>query len=179
MSIYTVFGNAIALFILWLFVSAGYSKLLPSHRDYYLQVFRDYGISSQSFAGVLIYSVGAFEVLTGFLVIAPPLRTPGLIIAGLILSSYLLLMAQQLRQGKAQMECGCSGPNSGIQLSPSLLIRNAVLIAILPIATNTGLGWEFQSWLVSIMTAFMLVLTSLSVDQLLRNTQKIKAINAH
>lgn len=180
MSIDAILGNAVALFILWMFVSAGYSKLLPSHRDYYLQIFDGYGINSSLLASSLIYCVGTLEVLTGFFVISPPLRTTGLVMAGFTLLAYMLLMVYQLRQGKSGMECGCSGPNSGIQLSPLLLIRNIVLITLLPIALNTTeTGWDFQSWLLSTMTALMLVLTSLSVDQLLRNTQKIKAINAH
>ncbi len=178
MSVITVLGNAVALFTLWLFVTAGYSKLQSGNRAFYLRVFDGYGITSRALAESLIYVVGLLEIVTGLLVMAPPLRTLGLAMAAVMLLGYLLLMAYQLRQGKASMECGCSGPDSGIQLSPLLLLRNVILIGLLPLALLAVPGWSTSLWLLSVATALMLVLTSLSADQLLRNFQKIDALKA-
>ena len=91
-------------------------------------------------------------------------------------SVYLLVFAKQMLQGKADMNCGCAGPGADLIISPMLLLRNAVLVALCLFAIGYGTTTTGMAWLVVLPLALVLGLIYLSCDQLIANQQKIQLI---
>ena len=122
----SVLSDAMAIFVLWLFMSAGIHKLKPENKDYYDQLITDYGVK-RLFGSWLFMVVGLIEVITALLVIPAATRDIGATLSIILLLTYMLVMGAQLIQGKTDLDCGCAGPGSRIKVSKWLLIRNASL----------------------------------------------------
>ncbi|WP_339668505.1 MauE/DoxX family redox-associated membrane protein [Dasania marina] len=171
-----VLANAAALFLLWLFVAAGSSKLQRSNGNYYAVVFTGYGIPPGFWAQQLPKMVGLVEVIVGMMVVVPALRQWGAIAAAAILASYFLLVAWQLMQGKTGMDCGCAGPDDEIKISGHLLIRNLLLLALALFCLLSVGSSGVMPWVMSVLAASIMVLLYLSCEQLMVTAQRIKLL---
>ncbi|NIB42610.1 hypothetical protein HBA55_23585 [Pseudomaricurvus alkylphenolicus] len=168
-----VAGNATALFLLWLLVSSGSQKLQPAHGFYYEVVFQGYGIHHPLLARHLPKVLGLFEIVVGMAIAVPSLRVLGGSAAAALLSAYLVLIAWQLVNGKADMDCGCAGPEGEVKISPHLLVRNLVLVALALFSVMAGSGSGVMPWVLSTLMAAVLVLVYLSSEQLIATAQRI------
>ena len=183
MDIINVLANAIALAMLWLFASAGLSKLIPANRHYYQNVFRDYGIALPGLAAALVWLLGCLELLGGLLIVFPLTRLQGLIVCGVLLVVYMLAMARQLWQGRLDMDCGCTGSAGSVKVSPALLLRNSVFTGLLVVCfidLTWAAGAELSGsyWLMAVPMGMSLILINQSSEQLLANAQKLRLLKS-
>ncbi|WP_342805105.1 MauE/DoxX family redox-associated membrane protein [Alteromonas sp. M12] len=179
MNVFNFLSDAIALFFMWLFVRAAIHKLQASNREYYKQLFADYGVTKPKLASALSYVLGALELIIAVALIFEATRTNASIIAALLLSIYLTGMAIQLIQGKRDINCGCSGPNSHIKVSWPLILRNAVLVPLVLICTLPTAGFASSLWFAVLMTGAFLILTYSCVENLIANAQKISILRTN
>lgn len=173
MDMLAVFTTAMTLFVFWLFVNAGISKLRPDNRSYYQQVFAGYGITRANPARVFIVLIGAIELLIGVLPLFPASRSLGFVCCLCVLTIYFATFAVQLWQGKRDIDCGCAGPGFNIKVSPALLLRNLVLIACIALAAQGEVIYLLHAWLIALPLAVMLIVIYLSADHLLANQYKL------
>jgi len=166
--------------MLWMFVSAGISKLAPANREFYQSVFDSYGVKHAGIARISTWSLGSMELLAGVLTVLPESRALGAAACVVLLSVYMLAMANQIRQGKLDADCGCTGPGGGVAISPVLLIRNGVLIGLLILVFLVDASFlgrpEVEHWLLPSLLAVMFILISVCAEQLLASAQKLKRL---
>jgi hypothetical protein len=179
MNLFNFLSDVVALFLMWLFIRASIHKLQVDNREYYKLLFADYGISNSNIAFVLLYLLGVVEMIIPFALLLESSRLMASIIAVLLLSTYLVGMAVQLIQGKRDMSCGCSGPNSQMKISWSLIIRNAVLVLLTLSCMLPGAGFSSQTWFATLMTSGFMILTYSCAENLIANAQKISILRAH
>ncbi len=77
----------------------------------------------------------AAELGTVALLLSPAARPWGFVAAGLLLSLYTAAIGVNLLRGRLGIDCGCFGPALRLELSGTLLARNALLLA------GTLVGW--------------------------------------
>ena len=72
-----ILSDSSALFLFWLFASAGISKFKLENRHYYSELMNEYlGGWAQKLGGFIML-IGGAEVLSGLLLLAPSTRTAG------------------------------------------------------------------------------------------------------
>ena len=170
----TVIHHSLLLFFIWLMMTAALHKF--RHGSYYAALLRDYLTLPNRAYRPTIYFIAVSESLTALLLLIPSMRVSALIAIALLLTLYLFGMSWQLLQGRGDLDCGCSGPAAGIHLSPALLIRNLILIALTGFASSTVdpisvTGFEITA----VVSALFLILLYLCAEQLLANAQRFRA----
>jgi len=165
-----------AIFFLWLFASAGIHKLLPDNKRYFIELLVEYGINNKSFGVFLLYALGALELLVAIAIVFHGTREVAALIAIVLLLTYLIVMAMQLYQGKADISCGCAGPNANTKISASLLWRNAFLsfMALTCLSPSVELSGSF--WAINIMSGLIMIILYSSIERLLENAQLIELL---
>lgn len=176
MELMAITGNAIALFLLWLFLSTGLHKLQPANHGYYADVFSNYGVALPAIARYLPKLVGAAEIAVGVLIVLPNTRAIGVAAAVAVLLIYLVLMARQLSLGNKDIDCGCAGPLGDTRISSQLLWRNGVLVALALCCLLPAKEFGMQSVALVFAFALLLILLYLSAEQLIGNGQKLKRL---
>ncbi len=176
MELMSIASNAIALFLLWLFLSTGLHKIKPVNGSYYAKVFSNYGVSVPAVARLLPKLVGAVEIIIGVLVVLPNTRVIGVVAAVTALLIYLILMARQLWLGKKDMDCGCAGPLSDSKISDRLLFRNGVLIALALCCLAPSPHFGIYNVELIFPFSLLLIMLYLSVEQLISNGQKLERL---
>ncbi|WFB05766.1 hypothetical protein LRS74_01080 [Streptomyces sp. LX-29] len=113
-------------------------------------------------AGAAAKGVIALEAATGLLLLVPPLRGAGLLLATVLLAAFTAVVARALRS-RVPVSCRCFGGSAG-PLGPPQLIRNAVLLLVVvgaaPGVLDPGrLVWQaqFTAWLAGAVAALVLV----------------------
>ncbi len=173
MALLVVVSTAVALFMCWLLVNAGLHKINPANKQYYAQLVSTYTFERLKPKGWVIFSLGIAEIALALLLILPHTRSYVAPLVCLLLLSYMASMAFQLYQGKKDLACGCSGPNSHLKVSMGLLLRNCILAAgvlfcLLPLSPlNIDLGF------LAGCVALACIVFYLSCEQLLANAQKL------
>jgi len=167
-------STASALFICWLFVQAGIHKLNSNNDLYFTSLFSEYGLSDNTIAKLIIKLVALFELGVAIAIVFPQTRSAAAMVAAVLLFAYLLNMAFQLYQGKKDLDCGCSGPAGGLKISGHL--RNLLLIGITLFCLNPAAGSVVNAWLLALLLAIVAILVHQSVEQLIGNAQKLKAL---
>ena len=172
-------SDVMAIFLMWLFVNASIHKLQVDNRNYYQQLFSDYGLRNKNIAIALCYFLGVVEMTLAFTILFEATRSQAAILSVLLLSVYLIGMTVQLIQGKRDMSCGCSGANSQLKISWPLIIRNGVLIVLTLNCTLPGAGFPPQLWFAVLMASGFMILTYSCVENLIVNAQKISILRAY
>ena len=177
----TIFAYAIKLLIAGLFLHAGISKLNPQNQHYYQGVVQGYGFTDSSFKlgsllNIMPFIIGGFETLTALAIVIQQTTSFGLVAAAALLGLYGAIFAKQLLQGKADINCGCAGPGADVKISPMLLLRNGVLVALCVFALLVESSSFAASWFVVLPLAAVLSLIYLSSEQLMLNQQKIQML---
>ncbi len=177
MNTLSVLSDATAIFMLWLFMSAGIHKLKPANKDYYNQLLNDYGVTPL-LGSRLFLVVGLIEVITALMVIPSATRDIGAVMSIALLLTYMLVMGAQLWQGKTDLDCGCAGPGSRIKVSKFLLLRNASLSVLCGMLFVSGVPGINSLLLLTAFTSIFLILLYQSMEQLLDNFEIIKILRA-
>lgn len=172
----SLFSDAVALFFLWLFFSAGLSKLTPQNLSYYQELFDEYGIHSARLSAIMVKTLGAVELLSALAIVFPTTRTFAATVIFALLLTYLVSMYLQLRQGKKDQDCGCAGPGAHIKISPATIWRNAILSFLAISCLFSPYSQINTQWFLSLVFAFFLILTYLSAEKAIANYQRIQLL---
>ena len=174
-------SDCLALFLLWLFVTAGIHKLQYRNRNYYQRVISAYGFDSLAASLNFRRLLGLFELLLGMTILVPLWREVAAITATLLLLGYFVLMATQLWQGKRDVDCGCAGPMSDSKIAPALLVRNAFLIVVALFCVMNDSSALFSAALndrsaalFALPLAIMMPILYMCCEQLIVNGQKLQ-----
>ena len=176
MFILSITSDAIAIFLMWLFISAGIQKLYPKDKNYFAIIMKNYGWKSTASAPLIAKLLGSFELLLGLTIVIPTTRTTSALLAATLLFVYMLLMAYQLNQGRRDIECGCGGPGNQLEISELLLLRNIILIGLAYFCLNTGSAFQFSYWSLSAAFSLLIILIYQSSEQLMSNADKLKTL---
>lgn len=113
-------------------------------------------------AGAVAKAIVALEAATALLLLIPPLRSTGLLLATVLLAAFTTVVARALRL-RAPVSCRCFGGSAG-PVGPPQLTRNALLLlgvlGAAPGALDPGhLVWQaqFTAWLSGAVAALVLV----------------------
>ncbi|MEJ2760627.1 MAG: MauE/DoxX family redox-associated membrane protein [Gammaproteobacteria bacterium] len=168
---------ALVLFFLWLLAGAAAHKLL--HPGYYSGLVRSHVSSGETAAAVLVRLIAAGEAALAVSLIVPPARTAAFLATALLLAAYALAILRQLAAGKKDMRCGCAGPASDLRISPALVARNCLLVALALVGgvPATGGMTAVQAVIAGIMGLF-LITVYLCSEQLLHNAQQLRALRS-
>ena len=164
---------AVSLFCAWLFGTAALHKFRAT--QWYAGLMARY-LERSSVPRPAVILVALLEAGCAIAVLVPATRTPGLLLAALLLLGYAALLALQLQRGRADMNCGCAGPASDTSISPGLVYRNlacaslAALAAMLPAGAT---AWSMAVVATSGLIGLFLVLVYLACEQVIANTQHI------
>ena len=164
-------GIGLAWFLVWLFGQAAWHKFGAA--DFYLQLMRRY-LGPIPGGRLAVWTVAAVEGLTALALLLPQTRAAGLLAAAGLLLAYAGLMALQLWRGRADMQCGCAGPDSQLGISWALVLRNAVCAALALLPLGTAAGAVPTSWGglgVAVFVAVFAVLIYLTCEQIVSNAQ--------
>ena len=179
MTIYNVLSDCVALFMLWLLMTAGTSKLKPENKRFYENLLSEYGVSQRSLTKGVVLLLGAMEVLLALAIFLPFSRYYAAFAVGLLLSFYLVVMAVKLYEGKVDMDCGCAGPGAEMKISPILLWRNALLVLATLVCLVPSVGQIQPLWFISSMLALFGIMLYSSIEKLIANKQIIHAMRTH
>ncbi|MEP1470885.1 MAG: MauE/DoxX family redox-associated membrane protein [Halieaceae bacterium] len=163
---------SIALFLAWLFATAGMHKLRSP--AWYAGLISRY-LDVQKLSRGLVVVVAISELACAILLLLNETRVLGLVLAAILLVAYAALMMLQLQRGRADMNCGCAGPASDTTISPGLVYRNlvcaglAVLAATLPLQ---GAEWSLALLVTSALVSLFLALVYIACEQLIANSQR-------
>lgn len=94
-----------------------------------LEVVRDFGGVPRAAASAVTLTVGLTEWLAAALLFSPSYRVLGALLAALILTVYLALIARSLIAGRRDVDCGCSFGPARHSLGTYEVVRNSVLAA--------------------------------------------------
>jgi uncharacterized membrane protein YphA (DoxX/SURF4 family) len=95
-----------------------------------LEVVRDFGGVPRGAAAAAAVTVGIVEWLSAALLFVPSYRVLGALIASIVLTVYLALIARSMLEGRRDVDCGCSFGPARRSLGGFEVGRNAVLAAM-------------------------------------------------
>lgn len=179
MTISNVLSDCVALFMLWLLMTAGLSKLKPENKRFYENLLSEYGVAQPSLAKSIVLLLGVTEVVLALAIFLPFSRYFAAFAVGLLLSFYLGVMAVKLYEGKVDMDCGCAGPGAEMKISPILLWRNGLLILATFLCFAPSVGQIQPMWFISSMLALFGIMLYSSIEKLIANKQIIHAMRTH
>lgn len=166
------FATGIAVFACGLFAQAGYAKL--KQPGAYRQPLQEY-LGIRALPAWAPRAVGGLELAAAFAVALPATRGLGAIVCASLLLCYAIAMAMQVRQGRVDLRCGCSGPASDTRVSPALVIRNVMAaLPCLGLVFVAGAPVPAPAVLIGAALGVVLLLTYLSGDQIIANRQRLQ-----
>ena len=163
---------SIALFLAWLFATAGFHKLRSP--SWYAGLISRY-LDVQKLSRSLLVVVAMSELTCAALLLFNETRVLGLAFAAILLVAYAALMMVQLQRGRADMNCGCAGPASDTSISPGLVYRNLVCAVIAVMAAGLPLqsgDWSLSLFVISGLVSVFLALVFVACEQLIANAQR-------
>lgn len=161
--------TGVALFLSWVFGAAGIHKLQSP--AYYSRLVSAY-LPSPGLARFALPAIALGELCVALALLFPTSRSLGLAAAAAVLAGYALSMAWQYMRGRADLECGCSGPASNVTVGPGLILRNLVcagLAGSLVFSGHAPLG--VMGMVLAVFLALFLVFVYLCSDQIIANAQ--------
>jgi len=179
MTITHVLSDGVALFMLWLFMTAGISKLKPENKRFYRELLNEYGMTNPLLGKSIVFILGVTEILVALAILLPISRYFAAFAVGSLLTFYLIIMAVQLYKGKVDMDCGCAGPGAEMKISPVLLWRNGLLILVTFFCLAPSVGQIQPVWFISSMSALFAIMLYSSIEKLIANKQIIHAMRTH
>lgn len=168
----SVIGNGFALFFAWLFALAAIQKLRAP--DYYRNLMSTY-IPALPPGRIMLLPLAFGELTLAVLLLIPQLRVYGLVGSAGLLLAYAAMMAWQIRDGRAGMDCGCSGPASVLAVSPALVVRNLLCagLALLAMSAPIGAVVGAVGLILSAVISLFMITFYLCSDQVIANAQQM------
>jgi len=167
-----------------LLVGAGGHKL--TNRIQFRAILQAYQILPVALVPLAGLMLGMFELVLGFVWAAGWQATPAAWATALLLAAYALAISINLMRGRSYIDCGCGfasaigreSKREGIQqLSISLVLRNAVLIAGALVVTlpSTDRLLGIMDYLFAVLACLVLILFYGAFNQLLINDNAIRS----
>ena len=159
----------VSLFLCWIFGAAGVHKLQSP--AYYSRLVSAY-LPSPGIARLAVPAIAVGELCVALALLLPASRSLGLAAAGAVLAAYAMSMTWQYLRGRADLECGCSGPASSVTVGPALILRNLVcagLAASLVFSGHAPPG--AMGMALAVFLALFLVFVYICSDQIIANAQ--------
>ena len=119
-----VLGLALRSSVALVLLSAAVHKLRDPAA--FAAVVADYRLVPRASALVLSRLIILAELMVGATL---PIARGAAVGAFALFAMYSAAIAINLRRGRRDLDCGCAGPARRVPIGPSLLVRNAVLIA--------------------------------------------------
>lgn len=163
-----ILGSGITYFVAVLFAHAGLSKW-RSPQAYQETVASTLG----SAAGIrAVRLIGAVELGSAALMVAPASRELGLILAAALLISYAAVMGWHVYRGQVELRCGCGGPGSDTRVGGELIWRNVVLAGCALWATGFAVPFGVTAVWLALAVALVCVIAYAALDQAIENRQR-------
>lgn len=111
------------------------------------------------------------EAVAGVALLFDTTRTAGLVLGLLVLGAATAGVAINVARGHTEIDCGCGGAEGHTRLSWALVVRNAVLLALLVLGAQAG-GDRSLVWIDYLSVAggtLMLLTLYAAANQLLAN----------
>lgn len=164
---------AIAAFLAWLFLVAGWHKL--RHPAQFSELAAQYlpAPLRPLWRDGLVYPVGALEIAVALTLLLPQARSGAALTAAALLAGYALMMAWQLLQGRRDLRCGCAGPASDVLVSPALVARNLLTasLALLLALPSAPMILSVAGLVLALSMAGFFIGLYLAAEQLISNSQ--------
>ena len=164
-----VVGASALLFVSAVVGGAALHKLRD--RVTFRETVRDYRLLPDALAATGALLIVVTEISAVCLMLVPPTRSVGALLAGALLVLYAGAIAINLARGRTEIDCGCSWGAGGQGISAWLLLRNAVL---LPFAFLAGSSWAGRPFgpadgLVALAAGLGLLMLYHAADRLIAN----------
>lgn len=162
-------AEGIAWFLLWLFAQGVFHKL--SAPRYYQQLMGRY--LGTAVGTVAPFAAALVEISIVVALLCADFRWAGLAAAAACLLAYAGLMAGQIFNGGAGMDCGCAGPQQGIGLDWALVLRNGVCAGLALLAMSRAEHGAAGLWaaLASALVALVAIALYQVSGQIIRHAQ--------
>lgn len=169
-----VIHQAAALVPAYVFILAGLHKC-RAPREFALTL-ENYRVLPGWLNRQCVYLIPVAEIMTGVALALPPTARPAAWSATILLGAYTAAIGVNLRRGRRDMDCGCSGPRQKQTLDEWMLVRNGLLLLLAFIAACQAqprpLLW--LDWTVVFLAAAAGSLCYNIVNQLLANRDLLK-----
>lgn len=123
---------ASAVIVAVILASAATHKVRAPAR--FTQQLDDYQLLPQALLKLVARGLPLLEIGVAFALLVPASRPSAALLAAALLALYAAAIGINLWRGRADIDCGCSGPDQAQPLRPVLLARNAVLVALALVA---------------------------------------------
>ena len=175
--IHPIVAVAFSLVLAVILFAGASHKLRAPHR--FARQIDDYALLPGAAVALAARAVPVVEVVIAIALLVPGLRAWGAASAGLLLALYTGAIAINLFRGRRDIDCGCSGPGLERPLSPALLVRNGVLMAMAVIAAlpaDAAALHGFGLFLIGASVAAILILYT-ATEGLLTNQPRLKSLS--
>jgi hypothetical protein len=145
-------------FIALIFARAAYHK--ASDFLAFTGTLADYRIVPETLLTTVTMVLIVLEVLVAGGVLWSATRPVAALTGAGLLTAYAMAMAVPLSQGRTEISCGCGG--AAEQLSPALLVRNGVLVAVaivaaLPFAGRDLTWFDYLAIPLGVLTMWLIL----------------------
>lgn len=112
------------------------------------------------------------ELAIAFALLVPVSRGWAALAAAALLALYAAAIGINLWRGRADIDCGCAGPDQAQPLRPVLLLRNSVLVALALLASVAPIARDMTVFdgFVTLACATVALLIYAAADGLLANS---------
>lgn len=137
-----------------------------------------YGLISPYLIRAVGILVLAAEFVSGLLLLVPPARPTGAMVAVLLLLTVTGAVIVNLLRGHTDIRCGCGGIGSDQRLSRALVVRNLVLLVCATLLVFPELLREFSSvdQMCSVAGALTLAGLYATANQLLATQPRLRQL---
>lgn len=135
-----------------------------------------YAVLPRAVVSPMSWLIPMSELLLATGLLLPFSRRVSAAAGALLLLIYATAIGINLRRGRRELDCGCSGFGSEQRISPLLLLRNGILVllslgtAILPTAERS---WRWIDAYTVAAAVLAIALIDLTAEQLTRTAQRL------
>lgn len=170
MHIDPIFIIASAIAIAVLLASAATHKVRAPAR--FARQLADYQLLPQALVRPSARLVPVVELGIAFALLVPVSRSWAALAAAGLLALYAAAIGINLWRGRADIDCGCAGPDQAQPLRPVLLARNSALVALALLASVAPVARDLTLFdgFVTLAAAAVALLIYAAADDLLANS---------
>lgn len=164
-----IISTATALALSVIFASAAGHKL--KNPNWFRRQVREYELMPEMAVPVAAFTLPLIELVAAVGLLWTASRPVAGVLALLLVSAYALAIAINLLRGRADIDCGCSGPAMPQPLQPGLLVRNLglAILACLALLPMVDRPLNLHDNFISIAAGTVITLLYLTADLWLAN----------